>query len=149
MAVSLESKLSLFLFSNVNFSVVWFKALIEPFGRLFWVKRPFESIFQSISDRLPERKKEKRKDERKNVQTTPTRTYCNQNRPLSYYNQISRTPRHWKFTQHLCISRPLPFIEPIILHATVKLASHRESLFPSGLVFSCLGCVCNPFLSSL
>ena len=31
---------------------------------LFWVKRPFETVFQSISGRLPEREKEKRKDRR-------------------------------------------------------------------------------------
>ena len=41
---------------------------------MFWVKRPFETVFQSISGRLPERGRKKREmiDERKNVQTTPT-----------------------------------------------------------------------------
>ena len=47
-------------------------------------------------------------DERKNVQTTPTRTYCKRSRPLLYCNQNCRTPRHWKFTQHLRTTRPPP-----------------------------------------
>ena len=55
-------------------------------GWLFWVYRPFETVFQSISGCLPEREKEKRKDRwRKNVQTTPVHTYCKHNRPLAYY----------------------------------------------------------------
>ena len=71
-------------------------------GWLFWVKRPFETVFQSISGRLPERgrKRRERIDESKNVQTTPTRTYCKRSRPLPYCHPNCRTPRHWKFTQH-------------------------------------------------
>ena len=44
-------------------------------GWLFWVKRPFETVFQSISGRLPKRgrKRRERIDKSKNVQTTPTR----------------------------------------------------------------------------
>ena len=62
----------------------------------------FETVFQSISDRLPERGRKKKEmiDKRKNVQTTPTCTYSKSRRPLPYPIQISRTPRHWKFTQH-------------------------------------------------
>ena len=65
---------------------------------LFWALRPFETVFQSISGRLPERGRKKREmiDERKYVQTTPTRTRCK--RSWSTIIQISRTPRHWKFT---------------------------------------------------
>ena len=40
--------------------------------------------------------------------TTPTRTCCKRNRPLPYCNQNCRTPRHWKFTQHLRTTRPPP-----------------------------------------
>ena len=67
-----------------------------------------ETVFQSISDRLPERgiKRKERIEESKNVQTTPTRTYCKRNRPLSYYHQNCRTPRHWKFTQDHRTTRP-------------------------------------------
>ena len=48
------------------------------FGWLFWVLRPFETIFQSISGHFPQRGRKRRDgiDEIKNVQTTPTRTYC-------------------------------------------------------------------------
>ena len=79
-------------------------------GWLFWVKRPFETVFQSISGRLPERgrKRRERIEESKNVQTTPTRTYCKRNRPLPYYHPNCRTPRHWKFTQGHRTTRPLP-----------------------------------------
>ena len=52
--------------------------------------RPFETVFQSISGRL--RKERELIDERKNVQTTP----C----PTLSIVLISRTPRHWKLTQH-------------------------------------------------
>ena len=73
-------------------------------GWLFWVKRPFETVFQSISDREGER--EERIEESKIVQTPPTRTYCKRNGPLSHYHQNRRTPRHWKFTQDHRITRP-------------------------------------------
>ena len=63
-------------------------------GWLFWVYRPFETVFQSISSRLPKRgrKRRKRIDESKNVQTTPTRTYCERSRPLPYCIQIVGRP---------------------------------------------------------
>ena len=35
-------------------------------------------------------------DERNNTH----RTYCKRSRPLPYCIQLSRSPRHWKFTQH-------------------------------------------------
>ena len=45
-------------------------------------------------------------DERKNVQPTPTRTYSSAIGPCPTVIQISRMPRHWKFTQHLRTTRP-------------------------------------------
>ena len=74
----------------------------------FGFKSPFETVFQSISGRLPKRgrKRRERIDESKSVQTTPTRTYCKCSRPLPYCNPNCRTPRHWKFTQHHCTTRP-------------------------------------------
>ena len=42
-------------------------------------------------------------NERQKVETTPTRTYCKQSSVIGPYItilEISRTPRHWKFTQH-------------------------------------------------
>ena len=39
---------------------------------------------------------------------SPTRTYCKRNRPLPYYHQNCRTPRHWKLTQGHCTTRPTP-----------------------------------------
>ena len=69
-------------------------------------KQPTNQLYQAVSQREGERGG--RIDESKNVQTTPTRTYCKRNRPLSYCNQNCRTPRHWKFTQHHRTTRPPP-----------------------------------------
>ena len=79
-------------------------------GWLFWVKRPFKTVFQFISGRLPKsgRKRREKIDESKNVQTTPTRTYCKRSKPLPYCNPNCRTPRHWKFTQHHRTTQPPP-----------------------------------------
>ena len=68
--------------------------------------RQYFSLYRADSQREGERRE--RIDESKNVQTTPTRTYCKRNRPLPYYNQNCRTPRHWKFTQHHRTTRPPP-----------------------------------------
>ena len=79
-------------------------------GWLFWILRPFETVFQSISGRLPKRgrNRKERIDESKNVQTTPTRTHCMCSRPLPYYYPNCRTPQHWKFTQHHQTTQPSP-----------------------------------------
>ena len=69
--------------------------------------RQYFSLYRVVSQREGERW-EKRIEESKNVQTTPTRTYCKRNRPLSYYHQNCRTPRPWKFTQHHRTTRPPP-----------------------------------------
>ena len=54
--------------------------------------RQYFSLYRAVSQRKGERGE--RIDESKNVQTTPTRTYCKRNRPLPYFNQNCRTPRH-------------------------------------------------------
>ena len=103
-------------------------------GWLFWVYRPFQTVFQSISGRLPKRGRNRRKririDESKNVQTTPTRTYCKCSRPLPYCNPICRTPRHWKFTQHHRTTRPPPGTMDNLLHSTL----HSKSGYNGQLV---------------
>ena len=68
--------------------------------------RQYFSLYRAVSQREGERGE--RIDESKNVQTTPTRTYCKRNRPLPYCNRNSRTPRHWKLTQHHRTTRPPP-----------------------------------------
>ena len=61
------------------------------------------SVYIGLSPR--EREKEKR-SERKNVQTTPPAPTANTTGPCPTITQISRTLRHWKFTQHLRTTRP-------------------------------------------
>ena len=88
----------------VNFSLrCW---LVGCFGFNGPLRQHF-SLYRAVSQREGERGE--RIDESKNVQTTPTRTYCKRNRPLPYCNQNCRTPRHWKFTQHHCTTRPPHF----------------------------------------
>ena len=79
--------------------------------------RQYFSLYRAVSQREGERGE--RTDENKNVQTTPTRTYCKRSRPLPYCSQNCRTPRHWKFTQHHCTTRPPP---PWIRSAEVRRA---------------------------
>ena len=47
-------------------------------------------------------------DERKNVQTPPSTPTASAVDPCPTIIQISRTPQRWKFTQHLCTTRPPP-----------------------------------------
>ena len=47
-------------------------------------------------------------DERKNVQTTPPAPTASAVGSCPTLIQISRTPRHWKFTQHNRTTRPPP-----------------------------------------
>ena len=56
----------------------------------------------SVYNHLPDRGRKTREmeDERKNVQTAQTRTIRIAICPCSTIIQISKTPRHWKFTQN-------------------------------------------------
>ena len=53
-------------------------------ARLNGPLRQYFSLYRAVSQR--EGEKREVIDERKIVQTTPTRTYCKHNRPLSYCN---------------------------------------------------------------
>ena len=67
------------------------------------------ALSDSISVYIGPSPKERTKKERKNrCPNNPTRTYCKRSRPLPYCNPNCRTPRHWKFTQHHCTTRPPP-----------------------------------------
>ena len=108
---------------------------------LFWVSRPFETVFQSILGRLPKkgRKRRGRIDESKNVQTNPTRTYYKSRRPLPYFNPNCRPPRQWKFTQHHRTTRP-PH------HPTTPSAHEKEAL---RMRQACVNVPCRPLAKYL
>ena len=74
----------------------------------FGFKGLFETVFQSMSGRLPERGRKRREkiEESKNVQTTPPAPTASTVGPCPTKIQISRTPRHRKFTQHHRTTRP-------------------------------------------
>ena len=68
---------------------------MQIYQRVIWLIGCFGfNGFQSISGRLPKRgrKRTERIVESKNVQTTPTRTYCERSRPLPYCIQIVGRP---------------------------------------------------------
>ena len=62
---------------------------------LFWVKRPFETVFQSISGRLPEKRREKIDEGKKSKQAPPVPA-ASAVGPCPTIIQISRTPRHFE-----------------------------------------------------
>ena len=68
--------------------------------------RQYFSLYRAVSPRQGERKREMI-DERKHVQTTPPAPTASAAGPCLTKIQISRTPRHWKFTQHHRITRLL------------------------------------------
>ena len=83
--------------------IIW---LVGCFG-LNGPLRQYFSLYRTVSQRQGKKRREKI-EASKNVQTTLTRTYCKRNRPLPYYHPNCRTPRHWKFTQHLRTTLPPP-----------------------------------------
>ena len=74
---------------------------------LYGLNGPLRQYF-SLSGRLPKRwrKKKERIVESKNVQTTPPAHTASAIGSCPTIIQISRTPRHWKFTQDHCTTRP-------------------------------------------
>ena len=111
---------------------------MQAVGWLFWVKRPFETVFQSISGCLPEsgRKRRKRTEGSKNVQTTPTCTYCKRNRPLPYYHPNCRTPLHWKFTQDHRTTRPPPYAGRILFTGYIYLLTYAMLSSINGFLYA-------------
>ena len=92
--------------------------------------RQYFSLYRAVSQREGERE-EKGQMRVKMSKTTPTRTYCKRSRPLPYCYQNCRTPRHWKFTQHLRTTRPPPTFgnEGGILNVIVLIPDHCLSIY--------------------
>ena len=66
---------------------------------MFWVQRPFETVFQSISGRLPERGRNKIEIINKMKQSKQFPPAPVASAYYMYY-QISKTPKHSTFTQY-------------------------------------------------
>ena len=90
--------------------------------------RQYFSLYRAVSLKRG-RKRRERIDESKNVQTTPTRTYCKRSKPLPYCYQNCRTPRHWKFTQHLRTTRPSPDRSLKRPYSLSMLSLHKIAIF--------------------
>ena len=82
--------------------------LVHLVGWLFWVQRPFETVFQSISDRLPKRGRRSREriDESKMSKQPPPAPTSSAVGPCPTFFPNCRTPRHWKLTQGHRTYRP-------------------------------------------
>ena len=99
---------------------------------------------QCKTGRLPERGRKKWEDrrEKKMSNPAPPSPTASEVGPCLTIIQISRTPRHWKFTQHLCTTRPPHAVSLylVIIHTYMsKLNKLRK--FP---IYSYLKCAC-PF----
>ena len=139
-------------------------------GWLFWVYRPFETVFQSISGRLPKRLRRKKGQLGvKMSKQPPPAPNASAIGPCPTIIQISRTPWHWKFTQDHRTTRPptkwchthveaTPTSTSVGRHfgfmcllASERLTYHKncisKSLFPPKIPLSWLlngGCHCSP-----
>ena len=60
-----------------------------------------------------------------------TRTYYKRSRPLPYYHQKCRTPRHWKFTQDHRTTQPPPPPPPLLLVTLVN--ANKVSIYFSSI----------------
>ena len=69
--------------------------------------RQYFSLYRAVSQREGERGEKGQMREKMSKQPPPAPT-ASATGPCTTINQISRTPRHWKFTQHLRTTRPPP-----------------------------------------
>ena len=93
----------------LHIHIIWFIAYINPnysvklvgWLAVLGLTALRDSISVYIGPSPREREKETRKDRwEKNVQTIPPAPTASAVGPCPTFIQISRTPRHWKFTQH-------------------------------------------------
>ena len=69
--------------------------------------RQYFSLYRAVSQREGERKEKRQMREKMSKQPPPAPT-ASAIGPCPTIIQTSRTPRHWKFTQHLRSTRPPP-----------------------------------------
>ena len=67
--------------------------------------RQYVSLYRAVSQREGERKEKRQTRKKMSKQPTPAHT-ASAVGPCPTLIQISRTPRHWKFTQHHRTTRP-------------------------------------------
>ena len=72
--------------------------------------RKYFSLYRAVSQRKGERGVKGQMREKMSKQPPPAPT-ASATGPCSTIIQISRTPQHWKFTQHLRTTRPPPDID--------------------------------------
>ena len=85
--------------------VIW---LVGCFG-LNGPLRQYFSLYRAVSQREGERKEKRQMREKMSKQPPPAPT-ASAIGPCPTIIQTSRTPRHWKFTQHLRSTRPPPLV---------------------------------------
>ena len=72
--------------------------------------RQYFSLYRAVSEREGEEKRQRRVKMSKQPQPAPTASVVG---PCPTLFQISRTPRHWKFTQHHRTTRPPPKVKVV------------------------------------
>ena len=91
--------------------------------------RQYFSLYRAVSQREGERGEKGQIREKMSKQPPPAPT-ASATGPCPTIIQISRMPRHWKFTQHLRTTRPPPlYLENYFMYKVVTLAGGiREPL---------------------
>ena len=74
--------------------------------------RQYFSLYRAVSQREGERGEKRQMREKMSKQPPPAPT-ASATGPCPTIIQISRTPRHWKFTQHLRTTRPPPLFQEV------------------------------------
>ena len=82
--------------------------------------RQYFSLYWSVSRRG--RKKEEKIDERKNAKQPPSAPAASAIGPCPSIIQINRTPRHWKFTQHLRTT-----LHKFVINILTVLSNYKKS----------------------
>ena len=89
--------------------------------------RQYFSLYRAVSQREGEREEKGKMRVKMSKQPPPAPT-ASAVGPLPYCNQICRTLRHWKFTQHLRTTRPPP---GILEHKELEKFRFRANRIPS------------------
>ena len=89
--------------------------------------RQYFSLYRAVSQREGERGEKGQTREKMSKQPPPAPT-ASATGPCPTLIQISRTPQHWKFTQHLRTTRPPPKTCEVILGRIITLWQYIKAI---------------------
>ena len=140
----------------VDVTKVW---LVGWLVGCFWFNSPLRqyfNLYRAVSPREGERKRKDRRQKRMSKQPPPAPT-ASALSPCPTIIQTSRTPRHWKFTQHHRTTRPTPLkrvyirkCQMIIFARTFKNShGYKKEIRSEDIVMHYEGRPCNYFFQLL